>query len=97
MQEILVNITEDRDMFFLFVAIVGGGGIALIVAVTGIIFGTRKSIRENREREMSRREIAAYVAEGSMSSEAGERLMNAGNKPSSTELAMKRDAKCCTS
>lgn len=32
-------------------------------------------------REKSRREIAAYIAEGSMTAEHGERLMKAGEDP----------------
>lgn len=32
-------------------------------------------------REKSRREIAAYIAEGSMTPEHGERLMKAGEQP----------------
>lgn len=35
---------------------------------------------ESRDREQSRREIAAYIAEGSMTIEQGERLMNAGEE-----------------
>lgn len=81
MQEVLLNITEDRDMFFLFIAVGVGGGIALIVAVVGIIFGTLKNVKENKEREITRREIAAYVAEGSMTPEQGEKLMASGSNP----------------
>jgi hypothetical protein len=33
-------------------------------------------------RERSRREIAAFIAEGSMTAEQGERLMRAGNEKS---------------
>lgn len=59
------------------VAIVAVGG-GLIVAVVGIVLATIHAMVKSRERERSRREIAAYVAEGSMSAEEGERLMNAG-------------------
>jgi hypothetical protein len=61
------------------VAIVGGLGIAVI----SIISSTIKSTYVGRAREESRREIAAYIAEGSMSPEEGERLMKAGPKDSS--------------
>lgn len=59
------------------VAIAGG----LIVAIVSIISGAIRSVYLNKEREESRREIAAYVAEGSMTADEGERLMNAGNRP----------------
>lgn len=45
--------------------------IVVIRSVTGIIKST--------SRERSRREIAAYIAEGSMTPEQGERLMKAGS------------------
>lgn len=54
-------------------------GAALVVAL-GIVMGTVRRTAETRQREQSRREIAAYVAEGAMSPEEGERLLNAGRK-----------------
>ncbi|MGD9692740.1 MAG: hypothetical protein AB7G17_05940 [Phycisphaerales bacterium] len=51
--------------------------MGLGVAVIGIISGTLKHIFTVRAREASRREIAAYIAEGSMTPEEGERLMRA--------------------
>ena len=57
------------------VAIVGG----LLVAIVAIVFGTISSTRKSARREETRREIAAYVAEGSMTAEEGERLMKAGD------------------
>ena len=59
--------------------VIGGG-----VAVIWIIAATIQSIIATGARERSRREIAAYIAEGSMSPEQGERLMNAG-KPDDDE------------
>ena len=52
--------------------IVGG-----VVGVVAILFGSLTSILKTRARELSRREIAAYIAEGSMTAEQGERLMRA--------------------
>lgn len=53
------------------------GSIGIVAIVGGYIAGIAKtSLREH-----SRREIAAYIAEGSMSPEQGEKLMKAG-KPS---------------
>ncbi len=47
------------------------------IAIVAILAGTVSSIVKTRSRERSRREIAAYIAEGSMSPEQGERLMRA--------------------
>lgn len=54
-------------------AIVGGVTIALV----GIVFGTWKSRVQVREFEASRREIAAYVAEGSITPDDAERILKA--------------------
>lgn len=51
------------------------GGVA-VVAILGAYI-TRIATTSARER--SRREIAAYIAEGSMTPEQGERLMRAAN------------------
>lgn len=51
-----------------------------IIAVVAIIFGGLCSIVRSKAREQSRREIAAYIAEGSMTAEQGERLMQAAPK-----------------
>mgnify|MGYP005842603085 CR=1 FL=1 len=74
MQELLENITNHEafvPMFFIFV--IGG-----LIAISAIFMDMIKSTSIGREREKSRREIAAYIAEGSMSPEDGERLLNAG-------------------
>lgn len=77
MEDILHNITSDRGMFALTM-IFGVGGL---IALFGIFFGSLVSATKAKEREKSRREIAAYIAEGSMSPEDGERLLNAGKAP----------------
>lgn len=50
----------------------------LIVVAAGIVISYAVKAVSVRERERSRREIAAYIAEGSMSAEEGARLMAAG-------------------
>lgn len=50
----------------------------VVMAVAAVGFGMIRDIVVSRARERTRREIAAYIAEGSMSPEQGERLMNAG-------------------
>lgn len=64
------------DEIIALVAITGG----LSLAFVGIVAGTIKSVVRSRMRETTRREIAAYIAEGSMTQEEGERLLAAGPK-----------------
>lgn len=49
--------------------------IFAVVAGLWVVCATVESILKNIGRERSRREIAAYIAEGSMSAEEGERLL----------------------
>ena len=56
-------------------AVVGGG-----VAFVAIIFGTVKSMVKSSNRERTRREVAAYVAEGSITPEDAERILTAGRE-----------------
>jgi len=60
----------DKEQLFLVVA--------GIITVCAILCGSACSIIKTRSRERTRSEIAAYIAEGSMSPEDGERLMRAG-------------------
>lgn len=48
-----------------------------VIAVIGIVTGSIKSIFKTAQTENTRREIAAYIAEGSMTPEQGERLLKA--------------------
>lgn len=54
---------------------VGGGFLVAIVAIVG---GILKSLSDTRQQEQTKREIAAYIAEGSMTPEEGERIIRAG-------------------
>jgi hypothetical protein len=54
------------------------GGIAL--AVVSVIAGSVSGILRTRAREQSRREIAAYVAEGTISPADAERILDAGTR-----------------
>ena len=69
-------LTLADDMVEVIPVIAIGGG--LMIAALGIVAGTVKSITKTKAREESRREIAAYVAEGSISPEDAERLIDAG-------------------
>ena len=64
------------------VAIIGG----LFVGATAIIGGVVSSTKRERAREETKREIAAYVAEGSMTPEEGERLIRAGEEGKKCDL-----------
>jgi hypothetical protein len=61
-----------------FIIIVVGVGAVVLISVVSIIAGMIQSTMKTREKERSRREIAAYVAEGSISADEGERLIDAG-------------------
>ncbi|MFG0273817.1 MAG: hypothetical protein ACF8QF_02040 [Phycisphaerales bacterium] len=54
--------------------ILGLPGMVCAVAIVWI--ASVASVKGTREKEKARREIAAYVAEGSMTAEDGERLLN---------------------
>ena len=58
------------------IALIGG----LTISILWIIVAGVQSVLRDRNREHSRREIAAYVAEGSMTPEQGEKLLKAGNE-----------------
>lgn len=66
----------DDDIIALLA--VGGG---FVVAVVAIVSSAIRSILVNKQREQSRREIAAYVAEGSMTPDDGAKLIAAGRSP----------------
>ena len=57
-------------------AIAIGGG--LTVAVVGIVAGTNQKNYSTKQREQSRREIAAYVAEGTISPDDAAKILAAG-------------------
>ncbi len=69
-------LAEDPELLIPII-VVGGG---LVVAVIAILTCTMKTLFHTKESERSRREIAAYIAEGSMTPDEGERLLNAGKK-----------------
>jgi hypothetical protein len=69
--DLLSRLLEGNVLFLL----VGG-----TIAVVAIIAGSIKSVVRSVTRERTRREIAAYIAEGSINPEQGERLMAAGER-----------------
>lgn len=67
MEQVLMFLKQN--MFWITV-------IVVVVVTTGM--QSIRSIMVTQARERTRREIAAYIAEGSMTPEHGERLMQAG-------------------
>ncbi|MEM9064528.1 MAG: hypothetical protein AAGB51_03450 [Planctomycetota bacterium] len=63
------------DLGDLIPIIAVGGGIT--VALVSITMGFWSGVQKRKQAEASRREIAAYVAEGSMTPQDAERLLNA--------------------
>jgi len=74
MTDVVQNISSNEDIIIPLVAISGG----ILMVIIAIIFGAVRRMVISTNLERSRREIAAYIAEGSMSPEDGERLINAG-------------------
>jgi len=70
MDELVNHIFDGENLIF----VIGG-----TIAIVAIVFSAIKRIVTTGSRERSRREIAAYIAEGSMTPEQGERLMKAGD------------------
>ncbi len=58
----------------LFIVTVAVGGAVLLLSM---FCNLAQNMHRTRQVEQSRREIAAYIAEGSMSPEEGERLLKA--------------------
>jgi hypothetical protein len=71
--EQLANKFLNEDIFIPFLI---AGSIVLGIAIQSV-----RACVQTFARERSRREIAAYIAEGSLSPEQGERLMRAGQRP----------------
>jgi len=73
----VTTLGDEMQMVIPIVAIVFGcTGWFISILVNGV-----KDAKATKQREESRREIAAYIAEGSMTAEQGERLMKAGEAP----------------
>jgi hypothetical protein len=70
-EDLVHRLTEGENPF-----LVG----MFLVAIVAILGGCVKSVVRSVTRERSRREIAAYIAEGTMTPEQGEKLMAAGGK-----------------
>lgn len=76
MDRIFDIIDQDPEIIIVLLAVSGG----LIIAVISIVTGAIASVARTAQRERSRRELAAYIAEGSMSPDIAERMMEAGGR-----------------
>jgi len=75
---ITLGVIQNSEDLIKLVA-VGGG---MIVAFIWIVTSAAAKATRTKETERTRREIAAYVAEGTISPEQGERMMRiAGSDP----------------
>jgi hypothetical protein len=66
----------DEDLIVPVVAI----GVGCLVALVAIVSGAITKIVVSRGQERTRRELAAYIAEGSLDPEKAVALMNAGKR-----------------
>lgn len=68
----LVNaIAESDNLMWIILGTVG---------LAAVVFGSITGAMKASARERTRREIAAYIAEGSMTPEQGEKLLQAGQE-----------------
>jgi len=86
MSDALMKIVDNEPGMLIPILMFAIGGIIAIVA---IVFGSLKSLVHSREQERTRREIAAYIAEGSMTPEDGHRILTAGQPKG------KKESGCC--
>ena len=70
---ILARLLQE-DNFTIFM-VFGVGGL---ITITAILSGVIRSVMIGRAKERTRQEIAAYVAEGSMTAAEGQDLLRAG-------------------
>jgi hypothetical protein len=71
------NITQhimQKDILIPVLAITGG----MLIAIIAIITSTIRSVAATRAREQTKRELAAYVAEGTLDPDKAVAMINAG-------------------
>lgn len=71
MSDIFQSLANTPGLLIPIIAIGGG----FLVAIIAIVFEALRGISVNTERHKSLREISAYIAEGSMTPEEGEKLL----------------------
>lgn len=73
------NLVENNQVIPV-VAIVGG----LLFVTVSAVFGSIRSMVVGKAREQTKRELAAYVAEGTISADKAVEILNAGGKAPGT-------------
>lgn len=86
-----LNKVLDEDILIPVLAI----GCGTIIAIIAIIFTSVKAMVVSRNREQTKRELAAYVAEGTLDPDKAVAMINAGRPH--WEAGQKHDGKggCC--
>ena len=80
----------DEDMLIPILAITCGS----VIAVVAIIFTSLKAIVVSKNREQTKRELAAYVAEGTLDPDKAVSMINAG-RPDWEAGHSGSEKKCC--
>jgi hypothetical protein len=71
--DLLGSIIQNTDDLVPIIAISGG----IVIAFLWIVLATVSETLKDASRERTKREIAAYIAEGTMTPEQGERILKA--------------------
>ncbi len=79
MHTALLARVEEIAVLIPIVAVAG----VILISTVGIIVGAIRRVAQTKAREESRREIAAYVAEGTITPDDAAKLLNAGQTISS--------------
>src|SRR5262245_37021357 len=74
----------DLDNNLVQIALIGGCALVAIVAIIG---GSASSMARTRQREQTKREIAAYVAEGSITPQDAALLLAGGTDDVQKQIA----------
>ncbi len=70
-----LDLAKETD-FFALIALI----CSMLIGLIGVIGGIGMVISRNRGREITKRELAAYVAEGSIEPDKAIAILNAGGK-----------------
>lgn len=80
-------LAEISSQYLVPIIAIGG---SFAVAIVGILAWMIHATARSKQRETTRREVAAYVAEGSMTPDDAERILNAGEPEAGSSCRPKR-------
>jgi len=83
-----------RDMLIPITAI----GLGSVIAIVAIISGMIRAVAIGRAREQTKRELAAYVAEGSLDPDKAVAMINAGRSQAEmtgSQASSRKPGGCC--